>query len=76
MALLEFSNPMTQAAAKVYQRASGAPVEYCMIMAGRLYEAELLSMGAVEDYLEDFDLDDYVDYELKIFKAMNYCLFI
>jgi serine kinase len=76
MSLLEFSNPMTQAAAKVYHRTSGAPIEYCMILAGRLYEAELLSMGVVEDYLEDFDLEDYVDYELKIFKAMNYCLFI
>jgi len=76
MTLLEFSNPMTQAAAKVYHVQSGAPLEYCMILAGRLYEAELLSMGAVEDFLEDFDLDGYVSYELKIFQAMNYCLFI
>jgi len=76
MTLLEFSNPMTQAAAKVYHATSGAPREYCMVLAGRLYEAELLGMGAVEDFLEDFDLDDYVNYELKIFRAMDYCLFI
>jgi len=51
MSLLEFSNPMTQAAAKVYHNTSGAPMEYCMIVAGRLYEAELLSMGAVRGFL-------------------------
>jgi len=76
MVLLEFSNPMTHIAAKIYHQKSGAPMEMCMVLAGRLYEAELLSMGSVEDYLEDFDLDDYVEWEIKIFKAMDYCLFV
>jgi serine/threonine protein kinase len=76
MRVLEFSNPITQMAAKVYHQKSGVPAEHCLILAGRLYEAELLSMGCVTDYLQDFNISEYVDFEMKILKAMDFCLFI
>jgi hypothetical protein len=37
---------------------------------------ELLSISAIDDYLEEFDLDHYIQSEKDILKAMDYCLYI
>lgn len=76
MAALEFDSPLTKIAAKIYQEKSGVALEDCVVLAGKIYEREQLSVTAVDDYLEDFDFDDYAIEELKIFKAMDYCLFV
>lgn len=76
MAALEFSSPLTAIAAKIYQEKSGAALEDCVVLAGKMYEREQLSVSVVEDYLEYFDYDLYAVEELKIFKAMDYCLFV
>jgi len=74
--LLEYTNPLTKAAAKVYYETSNQSPEYCIILAGKLYEEELLSTGAVKDFIEDFDIECYARAEMAIFKSMEYCLFI
>lgn len=73
---LEFSNPLTKQAAIVYHSMAAQPMEHCMILAGKMFESELLDMSCVEEFLEEFDIEDYIESEMNIFVAMDFCLFI
>lgn len=73
---LEFTNPLTKQAALVYHSMASEPMEHCMVIAGKMFEEELLDMSSVEDFIEDFDPDAYIDSEINIFRAMDFCLYI
>jgi len=74
--LLEYTNPLTKVASGVYLERSGEPLEYCIVLAGKMYEEELLSMAVIRDYIEDFDIEEYAESEMIIFRHMNFCLFV
>jgi len=74
--LLEFKNPLTRIAAKIYQEKSSQPMLYCIILAGKMYEEELLSVGMIKTYFDDFDVEEYSQCEMNIFQSMRYCLYI
>jgi len=74
--MLEFSNPLTKQAALIYHTISQEPMEHCMVLAGKMFESDLLDMTCVDDFVEDFDIDEYLDAEMNIFKAVDFCLYI
>jgi len=74
--ILEFKNPLTKQAAKVYQEKSTEPPLFCVILAGKMYEEELLTVGAIRSYIPDFDVLEYAPSEMTIFQFMEYCLYI
>eukprot|EP00051_Salpingoeca_urceolata_P004960 m.69196 g.69196 ORF g.69196 m.69196 type:complete len:256 (+) comp13962_c0_seq2:741-1508(+) len=73
---LEMSNPLTIEAARAYEKASWALPRYCLVLASKMYEEDLVTMGFVQSVLPDFDVDAYRQAELLIFRAMEFCLYI
>lgn len=72
---LGFTDPRTQKAAMVYYRCiKDQPITYCAILAHKLYEEELFNVEEVEEYIENFDIDEYTASEEVIFKAMDWDL--
>jgi hypothetical protein len=74
--ILEFKNPLTIQAAKVYHQKTTEPPLFCAILAGKMYEEELLTVGAIRSYIPDFDVLEYAPSEITIFQLMEYCLYI
>tara|TARA_R110002050_G_scaffold267802_2_gene409542 strand:+ start:934 stop:1650 length:717 start_codon:yes stop_codon:yes gene_type:complete len=72
----EFTNPLTLLAAKIYHERTGADIEYCAILASKLYESILINLWDCQNLYEDFNLQKYVEAEKEIFKGMDYCLFV
>lgn len=74
-AVLEGSNPITVAAARIYHERSGCPEAFCVMLAHKMYEEDLYDN---DDAAEDLGihLEDYVRAEHRIFRAMEYCLFV
>jgi hypothetical protein len=95
--LLECVQHSTRHAATMYAEAVAAtgaevPVEHCVLLAMKLFEAEQHNLAdevseaedsdeeeegvTISDYLPSFDIDQFMEHEKLIFKAMDYCLFL
>jgi len=71
----------TVSAAREYcEKSEGVDVQYCLILAMKIYEECLTEYEDCEGYLEEAglecDLDVYCSAEREILRAMNYCLFV
>ena len=75
---LTFSNPVTKEAARVYYEKCLGDIEsrYCVLVASKIYESQLLSINFIDDAINNFDMDDYRLAEITIMDKMNYDLFI
>ena len=68
------------------------PAAHCVLLAMKMFEAEQHNLTdevsaaedsddeeeevTISDYLPNFDIDQFIEHEKLIFKAMDYCLFI
>lgn len=71
---LEFSNPKTVDAALTYWDCAQQPIEYCVLLAHKMHEQDLMNIEEVEEYLENFDIDEYSAAEELMFQKMGYDL--
>jgi serine/threonine protein kinase len=76
--VLKYKNPLTKTATRYYieKTKNEIPLIYCLLLAGKLYETELLSITDIIDILPEFNHDEYVECEKKIFKMCDFCLFV
>eukprot|EP00466_Bigelowiella_natans_P014088 jgi/Bigna1/83046/fgenesh1_pg.101_\ len=72
--ILEFSDERTIEAALKYMEISEQPIEYCLLLSHKMHEADLMNIEDVEEYLEDFDVDEYTAVEEVIFQKMKFDL--
>ena len=84
---LEFQNPKTLDAAVEYAKRTRdaeytPPLEHCLILAMKLFEREKYDLEDPEDIddalpedVDGFDIDEYIESERVIFRAMDYCLY-
>ena len=72
----EFSNPLTIQAARTYAEKTSIRPEYCMVLASRMYEEDLVAMSYACERWPSFHPEIYRVAELAIFSAMDYCLYI
>lgn len=75
---LQYSNNLTKDAARYYYEKTNNEVDqlHCLILAGKLYEKDLLSMNKIIECIPSFDITSYVKSEQIILLACNFCLFI
>ena len=73
---LGVKNGTTVKAALYYQEATGVKLLYCLLVAQKLFEAMPLDLTSVSDVFEDFSLSDFVDKELRLCRALNWCLLL
>ena len=78
----ETTSDLTPLAAKAYKNASpNTPLQYCVLLASKLYDREPISFddssdAIIEKLNLECDIDEYVAAELEILERMNYCVFI
>jgi serine/threonine protein kinase len=75
---LTFSNPVTKDVARFYYKKCDGIVDsmYCVLVASKLYESQLLSVSFIDSCIKNFDLDDYKKQEAIIMNEMDYELFV
>ncbi|GMI37577.1 hypothetical protein TeGR_g14549 [Tetraparma gracilis] len=71
----------TVAAARAYAAASpSTPVQYCALLACKVYEEELMEFEDSEEAIEGAGIEceagAYAEAELEVLRAMNFCLFV
>jgi len=72
--VLDFTNPLTKTAALRLWESTDQIVAYCVILAHKVFEHELMNIEEVEEYIEDFDIDEYTAAEEAMFEDMAYDL--
>lgn len=75
---LTFDNTLTKDAARIYHKKIDGKydVRYCVLVASKLYESQLLSISFIESAINNFDPLVYKEAEECILKNMDYDIYI
>ncbi len=75
---LTFENTLTKDAARIYHKKIDGKydVRYCVLVASKLYESQLLSITFIESAINNFDPLVYKEAEECILKKMDYDIYI